>query len=64
MQAVKRQAYRDLMSDLFGSYHQAETLLAEAMAQPDFKEGVASWRENRAPAFPPLPEELAFIDLE
>jgi enoyl-CoA hydratase/carnithine racemase len=64
MQAVKRQAYRDLMSNLFSSYERSEELLTEAMAQPDFKEGVTSWRENRAPAFAPLPEELAFIDLE
>ena len=64
MQAVKRQAYLDLMSNLSGSYARSEELLTEAMAQPDFKEGVASWRENRAPAFPPLAEELAFIEFE
>jgi enoyl-CoA hydratase/carnithine racemase len=64
MQAMKRQCYHDLMSDLFGSYQRSEAMLAEAMTRPDFKEGVQSWRENRAPAFPPLPDDLAFIELE
>jgi enoyl-CoA hydratase/carnithine racemase len=64
MRSIKRQVYMDLMSTLFSSYGRSEAMLAEAIKQPDFKEGVASWRENRAAAFPSLPEELAFIDFE
>jgi enoyl-CoA hydratase/carnithine racemase len=64
MRAMKRQLYMDLMSTLFASYRRAEAMLAQAVVQPDFKEGIASWRENRAATFGPLPEELAFIDFE
>jgi enoyl-CoA hydratase/carnithine racemase len=64
MQAMKRQCYGDLMSSLPASYARSEKLLTEAMAQPDFREGIMSWRENRAPAFPPLAEELGIFDYE
>lgn len=64
MQAIKRQCYADLMSSLPGSYDRSEELLRQATAEGDFKEGVMSWRENRAPQFPALPEDLAFIDYE
>jgi len=62
MQAVKRQVWHDLMSDFAGSYARSETMLAEASASDDFREGISSWQESRPPAFPPLVEELAFID--
>jgi enoyl-CoA hydratase/carnithine racemase len=64
MRAVKRQAWRDLAGDLPASYRRSEDLLKEAAAGADFREGIASWRENRAPAFAPLPADLAFIDYE
>jgi len=62
MQAVKRQHWQDLMSSFAVSYARSETLLAEAAASADFREGIASWQESRPPAFPPLAEDLAFID--
>lgn len=64
MMAVKRQCYSDLMGGLLESYRRSEEMLAGAMTQPDFKEGVMSWQENRAPVFPPLPGELAFIEFD
>lgn len=65
LHTIKRELYRDLASsDFLASYERSDALLAEAMAQPDFKEGIASWREDRAPAFPPLPKKLAFFDPE
>lgn len=64
MQAVKRQCYTDLMGSVFDSYGQSEDLLAEAVQQDDFKEGIASWQQNRAPAFPPLAAELGVLDLK
>ncbi|MCB2073445.1 MAG: enoyl-CoA hydratase/isomerase family protein [Novosphingobium sp.] len=64
MQAVKRQCYRDLMGSLFESYERSVDMLDDAVLQEDFREGIRSWQENRAPAFPPLPEDLALIDLE
>ena len=38
-------------------------MLDEALAAPDFKEGMASWQEGRAPNFPALPDDLAIIDI-
>lgn len=64
MQAIKRQCYADLMGDLFASYRRSEQLLEDATTAGDFKEGVMSWRENRAPQFPALPEDLAFISYD
>ncbi len=64
MQAIKRQCYLDLMSNMFDSYDRSEAMLSDAATQEDFREGIRSWKENRAPAFPPLPEELALINLK
>jgi len=62
MQAVKRQHWQDLMTNFAASYAASETMLAEASTSADFREGIASWQESRPPAFPPLSEDLAFID--
>lgn len=62
MQAVKRQCYRDLMSTLSESYERSEVLLNEAVKQEDFREGIRSWQDGRAPKFPPLPDRLAVMD--
>jgi enoyl-CoA hydratase/carnithine racemase len=64
MWAMKQQVSLDLMSSLSEGYRRAEEMLANAIKQDDFREGVASWQESRAPQFPALAEELAFIDLE
>jgi enoyl-CoA hydratase/carnithine racemase len=64
MRTIKAQAWRDLMSDLFSAYDRAGDLMSATFVGEDFKEGLASWQENRAPAFPPLPAKLALIDLE
>ena len=62
MQAVKRQCYQDLMSNMPESYERSEVLLNEAVRQDDFREGIRSWQYGRAPTFRSLPEHLALID--
>jgi len=64
MQAIKQKCYRDLMSSLFDSYDRSQGMIDHAVGQEDFREGVSSWRENRPPSFPPLPGDLALIDLK
>lgn len=64
MRTMKAQLYGDLMQDFLPAYARAETLLAEAVQWPDLAEGVASWKAQRPAAFPPLPPELATIDVE
>jgi enoyl-CoA hydratase/carnithine racemase len=62
LRTMKAQLYNDLDGDLIAAYTRAEALLDHAFTTPDFVEGVASWREQRPPAFPPLPPELARLD--
>ncbi|MBU6266619.1 MAG: enoyl-CoA hydratase/isomerase family protein [Sphingomonadales bacterium] len=63
MRAVKQQVWHDLTARYAESHARSEALLAEATAGPDFREGIASWQEQRAPAFPALDEALGFIEI-
>lgn len=52
---IKHQVFRDAEVDLGAALTEAEKLLRESLERPDVTEGVTSYRERRAPAFPPLP---------
>ena len=49
---MKRQLRASYGQDFATSLHEADRLMTESFAAPDFKEGVASFVERRAPAFP------------
>lgn len=55
MAAVKRQVYDDLDRDVEAALRIARDLRDEAVAAPDFAEGVASFLDKRPPRFAPLP---------
>ncbi len=48
---TRRQIYTDLHGEAAASVERSERLLEEMMRGPDFKEGVAAWREKRVPRF-------------
>jgi len=54
MAAMKAQVYADLERGLDGALAEAGRLMLGSFAQPDFKEGVASFMERREPRFAPL----------
>jgi enoyl-CoA hydratase/carnithine racemase len=55
MALMKGQVHRALDSDFETAYADAERLMLESFGRDDVREGVASYLERRAPAFPPLP---------
>jgi enoyl-CoA hydratase/carnithine racemase len=48
---IKQQVYRALAQPLGEAMHEANRLMDESIARPDFKEGVASFVERRPPKF-------------
>jgi enoyl-CoA hydratase/carnithine racemase len=62
MRTIKEQVWRDLTASLNDAYDRSEDLLGEAFRGEDFKEGMRSWSEGRAPHFPSLAEAAAIID--
>lgn len=54
MAAMKAQVYRDLQRGLDESLEDANRLMLESFARPDFAEGVQSFVERREPKFAPL----------
>jgi enoyl-CoA hydratase/carnithine racemase len=51
MAAMKRQVYADLERSLGESVREANQLMGESFARPDFAEGVQSYMERRPPQF-------------
>jgi enoyl-CoA hydratase/carnithine racemase len=49
LRRTRWQIYRDLHRDVAASVTESEALLREMMTQPDFAEGVAAFRDKRAP---------------
>jgi enoyl-CoA hydratase/carnithine racemase len=53
MAQMKHQVYADLERSLADSMEDANRLMAESFAAPDFGEGVQSFVERRSPSFAP-----------
>ncbi|HEV2982397.1 MAG TPA: enoyl-CoA hydratase [Solirubrobacteraceae bacterium] len=54
MATMKRQVYADLQRPLIDAVAEADALMLESFARPDFAEGVASFVEKREPSFAPV----------
>jgi enoyl-CoA hydratase/carnithine racemase len=54
MATMKRQVYADLQRPLADAVAEADRLMLESFAKPDFAEGVASFVERREPSFAPV----------
>jgi enoyl-CoA hydratase/carnithine racemase len=54
MATIKRQIYDDLIRDLAQADAAAVEYMEQSFERPDFREGVVSFVERRAPDFPPL----------
>jgi enoyl-CoA hydratase/carnithine racemase len=64
MRMIKQQCFQDLTGGFFDSFARSEMMLSAAFDGTDFREGMRSWREGRAPEFEHLTKDLAFIDIE
>jgi len=60
MATIKRQVYRHAALDLDEALAESNSVMAQSLRGPDFKEGVASFVERRAPGFAPLGEGTTF----
>ena len=58
MATMKRQLYTDLQRDLPDALAQADRLMLDSFAAPDFAEGVTSFMERRDPRFAALGAQL------
>ena len=54
MATIKRQVYRHYDADLAAAMQDTNQLMLASLREPDFREGVASFVERRAPHFAPL----------
>jgi enoyl-CoA hydratase/carnithine racemase len=54
MAVIKREVYDHLMTDLPTALEESLRLMGESLTTDDFREGVASFLEQRPPRFPPL----------
>jgi enoyl-CoA hydratase/carnithine racemase len=54
MATMKRQVYADLQRPLADAVAEADRLMLESFAKPDFAEGVASFVDKREPSFAPV----------
>lgn len=62
LRTIKQQLYHDLMSSLDPAFLRSEELLKQALAAPDFVEGITAFREKRVTNFSPLDPALAKLD--
>ncbi len=59
MAIMKRQVYQQLHAGLLAAEREARGLMVESFGRPDFREGVSSFIERRAPRFERLPSPAA-----
>ena len=63
MAIMKRQVYQQLHAGLHAAENEARTLMLESFGRPDFREGVQSFVQRRAPAFQRIPASPGGADL-